>query len=251
MGIVSGVRDRKWTSLIGGSLLMTLALWLSFGALAIVGLVGVWSALGAHARWKDRRRASRALDRTGDAVRPGMRLPWRRALIPLAIALASGITAYAAVGYNWFAHFLSSGVLAAEGGRGVKLPFTEPAAYLPWLGGNVMELVVFCGLPLLVLAGRHMLRSVREIRRGRGTALHRMAVAVGMTIVVLWLSGITRGEVARIWMFLFPFIAVLAAGEWERVRLTDARIARIYGIAQCGLAFATVVFIVPVALASL
>lgn len=84
--------------------------------------------------------------------------------------------------------------------------------YLPWIGLGLYDYALFLGLPLALLV-------VLRLRRGIRSPVELMACATSVTLLVLALSGITRGENGRIWLFMTPFsllVAVSALSERTR-----------------------------------
>lgn len=89
-------------------------------------------------------------------------------------------------------------------------------SYWTWVGFHLYDFFVFLGLPLAVLFLVGMVRAVRVLwgnfcQRGVVDTGAMMAVAVSGGILLLDLSGVSRGEVARVWLFLTPLAALVAA----------------------------------------
>jgi hypothetical protein len=89
--------------------------------------------------------------------------------------------------------------------------YTTPRSYALWLAFNPLDLAVFLGAPLAAL-GLVRLASVREAAVDPG---RRFALALAVALAALIASGITRGEVGRIWIPLMPLllVAILAAPD--------------------------------------
>ena len=100
--------------------------------------------------------------------------------------------------------------------------------YLPWLGLHTWDIVLFAGLPASALA-------IVGLFVRRGDAYRQFALALGLTLVILVLSGTARGETGRVWMFFMPLILLLTAGALISLGLT-ARIvlmgAQFFGCSQ-------------------
>jgi hypothetical protein len=96
--------------------------------------------------------------------------------------------------------------------------FTEPRAYALWLAFDPLDLALFLGLPvalsLIVAAARTATRLVRRLTLQSDEAFRLGALSM---LVLLLLSGQTRGEVGRIWIPIMPILLVAAlarpAGE--------------------------------------
>jgi len=84
--------------------------------------------------------------------------------------------------------------------------------YVPWLLFNPIEFLLFAGLPtaaaLLTTAGKELRQWWRQRRHAALTPLTWSLVGV---LLLANLSGKNLGEVARLWMFLMPFAALVAA----------------------------------------
>lgn len=93
-------------------------------------------------------------------------------------------------------------------------------AWIGWEGGlrdriflgflNLGELVFWCGVPvsLLCMRGGFPLVTMPPWRWNEGTW---MAGALAATLFVLAFVGVTKSEIARLWIFAMPFICVVAA----------------------------------------
>ena len=82
-------------------------------------------------------------------------------------------------------------------------------SYSHWVVGNLVDFGVMLGLPLSVLALSAARAKWRGEREDTLTA-PAVAVAFGVVLAALDLSGTARAEVARIWLFLTPVPVVLA-----------------------------------------
>jgi hypothetical protein len=78
-------------------------------------------------------------------------------------------------------------------------------SYWRWLLLDPWDVILFMGLPAFGLA-------VAGVTTRRGASFRQYAIALGLTLLVMVLSGTMRGEVGRIWMFFMPLILLLAAG---------------------------------------
>jgi hypothetical protein len=87
----------------------------------------------------------------------------------------------------------------------------ETRSYLAWTGFNLFDFALFAGLPVTVF----LVRGVFGALKRRETAAHRFTIAMAITLMALNFSGINRGEVARLWMFLMPMTTAIAAYALE------------------------------------
>lgn len=85
---------------------------------------------------------------------------------------------------------------------GIHLGLERP--YAPWVFLHTYDWVLFAGLPLA-------LASLLLLRRPN-TGARRLAWALWLSVLVLAVSGMARGETARVWSFFTPFVLIAAAG---------------------------------------
>ena len=161
-----------------------LALLVSYGSaafLVIAGLAALAASARDHAAW--RRAAAVALT---------------------AVAVAAGvIAATAAFGHEPIAAARKALAIHHEA-------YTAVRSYALWLLFNPLDLAVFLGVPVAVLALARGTEAARAVLEGRAEAADRFAAVLALGLGLLWLSGITRGEVGRIWIPLMPLLLVAA-----------------------------------------
>lgn len=141
------------------------------------------------------------------------------------VLIGGGAAAVGFVGVHILLYWLLGyrPVAVAQQAFGAHRDVTAIAAgrtYWTWVLMNPVEAAVFAGLPLVIAAAW----SVRAIARDSALARVRACLAAGLIVLVMLdLSGAVRGEVGRIWLFLF-WPAALAAGAWlaSRPRLAAA-----------------------------
>ncbi|NLF02707.1 MAG: hypothetical protein GX601_17205, partial [Anaerolineales bacterium] len=88
--------------------------------------------------------------------------------------------------------------------------------YWTWLVYHLYDFLVFLGLPLAVLWLVGVIKALRGLRR---SSVDAYTVSVALGLFLLDLSGTSRGEVARVWLFLTPLVALAAAHMLVRSRL--------------------------------
>lgn len=106
-------------------------------------------------------------------------------------------------------------------------------AYWKWVLMNPLECAIFVGLPLTISA----LWSWRSVRWSQLPRLGSLLIAWLVVMAVLDLSGIVRGEVGRIWLFLL-WPAALAAGAYLSRRSDAARLVPLLVLFQAAQAVA-------------
>jgi hypothetical protein len=85
---------------------------------------------------------------------------------------------------------------------------------------NHAELLTWNGFPFILLTLMQMVRSLITCVRCKPQPLDELAAAFFLTYGALNLFGQTNGEVQRLWLFMVPLMALLAARE--AMRLTQA-----------------------------
>jgi hypothetical protein len=98
--------------------------------------------------------------------------------------------------------------------------FTQPRDYAVWLVFDPLDLAVFIGLPVAVSLVAAAVRSTRRLlARARLQPDEAFRLAALAALLVLLISGQTRGEVGRIWIPLMPVL--LVAGLARSARRPD------------------------------
>ena len=86
--------------------------------------------------------------------------------------------------------------------------------WLTWFAVNPMELAMAVGLPMAAMAIVMLMQTMKGIRSAALKNLTNgrlFAIACALTWTLLWLSGKNMGEAARLWCFLTPWYAIIAA----------------------------------------
>ena len=90
---------------------------------------------------------------------------------------------------------------------------TQFRSYTTWLGYNWVDLLVFVGLPVLVGFLAASLLAIPKLRRRSADNNSTLAFTLLIFLIILSLSGTTRGETGRLWLFFMPLLAIVA-GNW-------------------------------------
>ena len=113
----------------------------------------------------------------------------------------------------WLLYWLFYGVnplnVIATGSRLAFESTTGTRSYGLWLLGNPIEFLVFLGSPVVLLLIYSLIKRVPFPK-----SLLPIALATFGTLIVLWLSGIVRGEVGRLWIYFGPLVVLIAVG-WQ------------------------------------
>ncbi|MCU0519087.1 MAG: hypothetical protein MUF84_00090 [Anaerolineae bacterium] len=184
------VKDRLWL-LFAAGLTLGGGLFLSFGLISMAMPLGITGILWAILRPGDRR--LRRLVLRGAVTLSGVVLPW---------------AAYQCIVGNGFADIWR-----------VSMSFHLGLSrdYWTWLLYHPYDFLLFLGLPIAGLFAIGVVRSLRQPREPASI----LTLAFALSLVVLILSGVARGEVARVWLFLSPFPVIAAAcvlAHWPQRR---------------------------------
>lgn len=186
--LLKGLNGRHvgWLALAG--LVLSIMTMLSIGNVAWAGLLTVYTVLSARRRrWTTK--------------------DW-----------AAGLSALAVGGLSlWLIYWLGWGVAPWKVvGVGLDQHYqlvTSQRAYSTWLAYNPLDALLFAGLAVVVgWGGLTVAALVRPNWRRSEAGL--LAVLLAAALLLLALSGSTRGEVGRLWLVFMPLAAVLAGGGW-------------------------------------
>jgi hypothetical protein len=76
--------------------------------------------------------------------------------------------------------------------------------YLPWVFLHLWDYALFFGLPLMLLS----LWSLGKVKKPSPIGL--FAIAFGLALLIVDISGTARGETGRVWQFFFPMSLIIA-----------------------------------------
>lgn len=189
-----GLRQAVWCWLAG--LMVGLAVFINFAFLPILGLFGLYT-LGYFAI-KTKHPFSK------DSFLPallvgvyfglGLILPW------LIFWLAGGSTFFEVLQASFDAH----------------LELDRPLWF--WAGMHVWDWAIFSGLGLALL----WLAGIGHWMRNRQTtSIPLLSITLLITILIMTLSGTTRGESGRIWLFMSPFLLMSGIDGLRRLSTTQ------------------------------
>lgn len=90
----------------------------------------------------------------------------------------------------------------------------SPRSWAAWFVVNPIELALAVGLPLAVVSiiALYQLMTDSRVSQGRSRSnIQLFTIACVLTWTLLWLSGKNMGEAARLWCFVTPWFAIIAA----------------------------------------
>jgi len=176
-----GLNHNRRCLLGAAGLLLSLSTMLSFGLASLLMPLGVTGLFWALHQPERRRWSRLALDVCMFAA--GLALPW---------------VLYQLVVGNGFIDIWRISMFYHLGlARG----------YWVWLGYHLYDFLLFLGLPIAGLFIVSLSRSIKRFRVSDGA----FVLVVGLSLLLLDISGVARGEVARVWLFLTPFPVIAAA----------------------------------------
>ncbi|MBX2998721.1 MAG: hypothetical protein KF893_09455 [Caldilineaceae bacterium] len=185
----------QWLDWLWAGLILSLLTWLSFGTL-VFGLM-----IGLHVLWRE----GVAFLENRNRFDPLLMLPIVGGLTLMgAGVVVPWLTAYAIWGMNFF-ELMRAGLAAHYE------IVTAHRDYATWVWMNIVDFVLWPG-PALILLGMAgsgwLLVGGWRLRPWRDWA--GMALIVWFVFLLLDLSGTTRGEIGRLWIFLMPFPLLFA-----------------------------------------
>ena len=182
---VRGLGERRLTLILAAGLAISLGTFFNLGViigLAILGLYGLfWHAV------------HRPLD-----------------LKRLAL---EGITFVAGLAGVWVIYWLFWGVTVLDVWRvAMSFHLKMDRSYWLWVFYHLYDFLIFLGIPLIWLLAVGLWRALRG-RSGKPISLLTLAFVLGLLVIDL--SGTSRGEVARVWLFLAPWALLVSMQALE------------------------------------
>jgi hypothetical protein len=178
--------EMPWMAVLAG-LAGGLALLMSYGAAALLVIAGVAGLAAA-----------------GGPAGPRLRRAVTAALVAAAVLCLPAILGHPSL------------QAAAAALRIHRQQYTLLRSYGLWLFFNPLDGAVFLGAPvaaLLAARGLEIARRLGARPRPSLLAVDRFTLAAGVGLAVLCLSGVTRGEVGRLWLPVIPLLLVAAVAR--------------------------------------
>jgi hypothetical protein len=196
----TGLEKNSWWRIFAAGVPLSIATFFSVGNAVLLVIVGLY---GAAWLW---------------AQRKSLRLSISFSL-RLAIVYALG---YASI---WLLYWLVYGVnplaVISTGSRLAFESTTGNRSYSLWLLGNPIDFLVFLSFSIAILLIYNLIKRVPFPK-----SLLPIASATFGTLILVWLSGIVRGEVARLWMYFGPLVVLIAIGWSGEYDTSPLRITR-------------------------
>ena len=182
---VRGLEERRLTLILAAGLAISLGTFFNLGViigLAILGLYGLfWHAV------------HRPLD-----------------LKRLAL---EGITFAAGLAGVWVIYWLFWGITVLDVWRvAMSFHLKMDRSYWLWVFYHLYDFLIFLGIPLIWLLAVELWRALRD---HSGKPIHLLSLAFVLGLLVIDLSGTSRGEVARVWLFLIPWALLVSVQALE------------------------------------
>lgn len=208
----TGLERRSLFWLFLSGLTLSIATFLSLGNAALLLLLAVYAFLFLWQR--ERRQLTR---------RPGNWLPGHLVTCSqYAIAFTLGALSL------WLIFWLGWGVapwhIFQTGLQQHYSLVTLHRRYDWWLLYNLIDLLIYAGLPLMVGFAGMLIQAIKDLPGQKTGPAATLALALLVLILVLDISGSVRGEAGRLWLFFMPFIA-LAGGAFLARALPGSRTA--------------------------
>lgn len=182
-GLIAGLRRQQMAWVVLAGLVTSIMTFLNFAVLPLLGLYGFFTLIYWYAFVRPEGSFWWAVQ-VGLYFGVGLSVTW------LLFGFYTGLTPWDLLAVTFDTH------LDIE------------RNYSVWLVLHVYDMLMFAGWPLVALGAWGLWQAVQRLRAG-ASGLQLVDVLVFsliLTILVLDLSGITRAESARIWLFFVPFI---------------------------------------------
>ncbi len=191
-----GLKRWSWGWFFLAGLLFSLATFLNLGNTALAGLLVVFALLYL---WSG-----------------GWPVGWRK-------LLGGGLTFALGTIALWLTYWLLWGVppwaIYQVGLAQHYELVTLKRNYSWWAISNLVDLLIFIGLPLIIGFLGIIILTIRKIvKKSPISNLQSLALSLTALILILDLSGSARGEVGRLWLFFMPLMALPAAQFLKKVQ---------------------------------
>jgi hypothetical protein len=146
--------------------------------------------------------------------------PWVKASITfrhfakIIFSLIVGFLLFYSISAFLFNFDLSSNFLASLSFHELSKGSVEsPKDFFSSIQLNISELANWLSLPLLILFAMQLHQSVSQISTRRLDQQGALFISSQLVLLGLLVMGSTQGEVARLWMFIFPLFSIFIASQ--------------------------------------
>ncbi len=210
--LVEGIHRQQQRWVLAAGLVMSLLTFMNFSVLPLIFLAGVFT-LGVYVIRRD-----------------AVGLEW-----PFTVGAWFGV----GLASVWIVYYVLFGVgIWQMFDASMEHHLALERDYLPWLFLHVYDFVIFTGLPLILLAIWRLTLLRHQKAWSMGDVLGLSAL---VTVLVLDISGIARGETGRVWLFLTPFFVLMAADTLKHT--PSPRIGQIITLSQAFVLFIMIGFL--------
>jgi hypothetical protein len=240
----AGMKRRSLALIFASGVLMSISTFLSLTNLIVLGVLGFFFVFDGTVRYRSQERSypkpvasvqgasqpstsqSALTDSSLSQVTGASRIKNRVSMLLDAAIFALGLATC------WLAYWLLTGVTPVDiwqVASAVHLELERP--YWPWLALHLQDFFSFGGW---ILAGLFVLGFLAAAGRWREAPREGwgLPLALGLSLVFLDLSGVSRAEVSRVWLPYLPLMAVGAAATLRQIKKPRAS----FGFATAALA---------------
>lgn len=190
------LEDRDWRYSAASGFLMFLGLFFSLGILALLPImlclyVRAYLAEKATGWYGREERRTRFVVQNGLVFILGFSIPYVLSLLVFEFSL---LRVFAAI-------------LADQR----RFNVTQHRTYSTWLVYNLYDFFVFLGVPVSMLLAKRIYNFLKNVQHEIQKQTNLFLVALIASLAILDFSGVTRGEVARMWIFLMPLVVLAGA----------------------------------------
>jgi hypothetical protein len=205
---IHAIRRQSWAYGVLLGVVFYIALFFTFGLLLFVPLI---TLIGLLYGWQQK--------------------ILKRILVLLVMALI-GVVA---------AHFLFRLILNYDIVTRYQSAITHHVAWKGWKTGtaytimvvNLIEFATWLGMPVALSCLAGLLSSATEMKSERRSWSDFLAVSLAVAVLCMDVLGRTRGEIARLWLFVVPFMCLIAVSH----------VYRLFKPAKANLVFVMIVFL--------
>ncbi len=196
----AGMADRRRGLIFLAGFTVSVATFLTFGMLAMLAPMGLWALFWLWSRYK--------LDGLSFSIRANKSWEWGQIILDGLIFLLGTASIWMALALFFDTSLLEIWQVSMGFHLGLGL------AYERWVFLHLYDFGIFLSIPILILFVISFVIAVRDLFRGR---IEPFVLAFGLGLLLLDISGMSQGEVSRVWLFLTPFAVITAVWTTRRI----------------------------------